>query len=396
MKLSEIIMDEANALAEEIIQNRRAIHQIAEVGMDLPETVKYVCEKLTEYGLEPKLCGQGGVTATVGKAGRCILLRADMDALPMREDSGVEFAAQNGNCHACGHDCHPAMLLGAAKILKAHENEIKGTVKFMFQPGEEVGKGANDMIENGLLENPHVDAALGLHTAITLPDAATGMLKCIKGYYGKFVGGATIRIHGKSAHGAASWQGVDALTVASFINLALQSIIAREIPSDEHSIVLTGTTNGGTTNNSVAGEAVMGVTLRAPTQEKWDFLMQRVTDISGHIAAAFRAEVTIDREHMIPAPFNTPEITEEFAGFAKELLGEENVIVTDKAFGAGDDFARVTDEVPGALLNLGFGSRAEGYTVPGHNPKVMYNEEALPYGAAVMSYLAMKWLDNNC
>jgi amidohydrolase len=393
MPLNEILLQQAKAMEAEIVANRRRIHQLAELGMELPETVAFVMEKLREYGYAPKLCGKAGVTATVGQGGKCILLRADMDALPMAEESALPFAAVNGNCHACGHDCHPAMLLGAAKLLKLHEKELAGTVKFMFQPGEEIGAGASDMIQAGLMEDPPVDAALGLHTAITMPDATTGTLKCIRGYYGKFVGGMTITIYGKDAHGAASWRGVDAVSAASFLNLALQSIIAREVPAEESSIVLTGTLNGGTTSNSVAGQAVLGVTLRASTQENYDFLRQRVECIAQHIAAAFRARVELAYDHTIPAPYNDPELTEEYARYAAELLGAEQVTVTDKAIGAGDDFAHVTDLVPGALLNLGFGSRAEGYTSGGHNPHVIYNEAALPTGAAVHAYLAMRWLE---
>ena len=388
-----LFLEEAKALEEEIVACRRRIHQIAEIGLDLPETVAFVMEKLREYGYEPKQCGKGGVTATVGQGGKCILLRADMDALPMREDSGLPFAATNGNCHSCGHDCHPAMLLGAAKILKAHEGELAGTVKLMFQPGEEIGAGADDMIKHGLMENPKVDVAMGIHTAITMPDATTGAVKCIRGYYGKFVGSVTITITGKDAHGAASWRGVDAVSIASFINLALQSVIAREIPADDSGIILTGTMNGGTTSNSVAGKAVMGVTLRAQTPEKYEFLKERVESIAQHIAAAFRGSVDIVSEHALPAPYNTPALTEEYAGYLTELLGEDQVIVADKGLGAGDDFAFVTDQVPGALLNLGFGSRAEGYVTAGHNPKVLFNEAALPTGAAVHAYLAMRWLE---
>ena len=392
--LQDLILSEAKAIEEEIISNRRHIHQLAELGMDLPKTVEFVMDKLREYGYAPEQCGKAGVTAVVGQGGRCILLRADMDALPMREESGLPFAAANGNCHSCGHDCHPAMLLGAAKILKAHESELAGTVKFMFQPGEEIGMGAQDMIDAGLLENPTVDAAMGLHTAITMPDAVTGTLKCIRGYYGKFVGGMTITITGKDAHGAASWKGVDAVSIASFLNLALQTIIAREIPADDSCIVLTGTLNGGTTSNSVAGRAELGVTMRAPTQEKYDFLQERVECIARHIAAAFRGGVEFAYDHAQPAPYNNPELTGEYAAYAAELLGKDKVVVTDKAIGAGDDIARVTDIVPGALLNLGFGSREEGYTCPGHNPRVTYNEDALHIGAAIHAYVAMRWLES--
>ncbi|MCD8022901.1 MAG: M20 family metallopeptidase [Lachnospiraceae bacterium] len=394
-KLNEVILNEAKALESEIVENRRQIHAIAEVGMDLPQTVEFVMTKLKEYGYEPQRCGKAGVSATVGNGGKCILLRADMDALPVREESGLPFAATNGNCHACGHDCHPAMLLGAAKILKAHESELEGTVKLMFQPGEEVGLGAQDMIDHGLMENPHVDAAMGIHTAVTFPDSTTGNLKCIRKYYGRFVGSLTITIYGKDAHGAASWRGVDALNIASFLDLALQSIIAREIPSSESSIILTGTMSGGTTSNSVAGKAVMGVTIRAPRPENYEFLVKRICEVAEHIAAAFRGSVEIEKNDMIPAPYNEPSLTEEYAKYATELLGEENVILTDDSLGAGDDFAHVTDVVPGALLNVGFGTREEGYTYGGHNPHVVFNEAALPVGTAVHAYLAMRWLQEH-
>lgn len=390
--MENTLLDEAKALAQEITENRRVIHRLAEVGLETPETAAFLMRRLREYGIEPRRCGKSGVTALIGAGAPCVLLRADMDALPMREESGLPFAAENGNCHACGHDCHPAMLLGAAKLLKAHEAELRGTVKLMFQPGEEVGLGAADMVADGLLTDPKVDAALALHTSVLMPGSRTGVLRCIRGQYGRVVGGVTIRIRGRSAHGAASWRGVDALTVASILNLAFQSVIAREVPSDEADILLTGTMQGGTTANSVAGETVMGVTLRAPDREKWDFLLSRVEELTRHIAAAFRAEAEIVCEHCIGAPYNDPALTERFAAWAQELLGAENVELTDRSFGAGDDFYHVTDAVPGALLNLGFGSREEGFEFGGHNPHVVYNEAALPVGAAVFARLAMRYL----
>lgn len=389
------LLNEANALAPEITENRRAIHRLAEVGLETPRTAAFIIERLRESGIEPRRCGKSGVTAVIGAGAPCILLRADMDALPMREESGLPFAAENGNCHACGHDCHPAMLLGAAKLLKAHESELRGTVKLMFQPGEEVGLGAADMLADGLLTDPKVDAALALHTAVLMPGSRTGTLRCIRGQYGRVVGGVTIRIRGRSAHGAASWRGVDALTVASMLNLAFQSVIAREVPSDEADIILTGTMAGGTTANSVAGEALLGVTLRAPDREKWDFLLSRVEEITRHVAAAFRAEAEVTHDHCIGAPYNDPALTERFAAWAAETIGAEHVELTDRSFGAGDDFYHVTDAVPGALLNLGFGSREEGFQFGGHNPHVVYNEAALPVGAAVFAALAMRWLEEN-
>ena len=162
-RIMNAYLERAIQLEEEIILNRRHIHKYPELGMELPKTVRFVCEQLRSYGYEPELIG-GGVTCTVGNPGRVILLRGDMDALPMQEESGVEYASvHKGVCHSCGHDTHTAMLLAAAKMLKEKEQELAGTVKFMFQPGEEVIEGAKSMIDAGILDNPKVEAALALH-----------------------------------------------------------------------------------------------------------------------------------------------------------------------------------------------------------------------------------------
>ena len=154
---------EAMEIKDEIIANRRQIHANPELGLDLPKTVEFVMEKLRSYGYDPQPCGRGGVVAMAGQGGKVMLLRGDMDALPMYEETGLPFASKVEACHSCGHDMHAAMLLGAARLLKAHESELKGRVKFMFQPGEEILGGAEEMIKNGLMENPKVDVAMGMH-----------------------------------------------------------------------------------------------------------------------------------------------------------------------------------------------------------------------------------------
>ena len=171
--LSKTLLQEAEKEQNGILSNRRALHQMAETGFDLKETLPFVKQELADMGLQPMDCGRAGVTALVGgkKPGKVFLLRADMDALPIQEEADVEFASKNGRMHACGHDMHTAMLLEAARLLKAHEDEIEGTVKLMFQPAEEIFEGSHDMIEAGLLENPKVDAAMMIHVmaGMTLP-----------------------------------------------------------------------------------------------------------------------------------------------------------------------------------------------------------------------------------
>ena len=219
-------LQSAQALYEQMVRDRRHLHQHPEVGMDLPETCSYVMARLAEMGYQPRRLG-GGVTATVtGKpGGKVFLLRADMDALPMREESGLPFASQRSCAHTCGHDMHTAMLLGAAQLLRDRAAELNGTVKFMFQPGEEVLSGARSMIEAGILEDPHVDAAMGAHMIPMIPAGLGG--------YGTGVVSASsdhlvIRVEGRGGHGAHPQSTVDPINIGVHIHLALQELLSRE------------------------------------------------------------------------------------------------------------------------------------------------------------------------
>lgn len=224
-------------LKDETINNRRYIHMNAEVGLDLPKTKTYVMDKLKEYGIDPKECGHG-LTATIGNGGKVFLLRADMDALPMQEESGLDFACKTGtHAHACGHDLHASMLLTAAKMLKENEANLEGTVKLMFQPAEEIFQGSKDMIQAGILENPPVDVALAYHVAagkapigvFMYNDNSTMMFS---------VDGFKISIKGKGSHGAYPHLSIDPINIGVKIYNGLQEIIAREV-DPMHACVLT-------------------------------------------------------------------------------------------------------------------------------------------------------------
>ncbi len=383
---------EALLINEEIIKNRRTFHSFAETGFDLSKTVVYVQEKLKEYGLNPKLVGKSGVTCTVGKPGKTILLRADMDALPMKEETDLDFAATNGNCHSCGHDCHTAMLLGAAKLLKENEANLNGTVKFMFQPAEEILSGAKDMIEAGILENPKVDAAMGMHVYVGTEQSQTGTI-----YYSKgpalFSGDAIkITVKGKNAHGSTPEQGIDAINIAAHITIALQEIIAREIPSRDQAVVIVGKIYGGDTVNTLAGNAVIEVSVRATTEEKRAYLKTRVKEISESVANTFRGQAIVEFVYGMGPLCNDVEISEEMGGYCKEFLGDENVIVVPISSGT-EDFTEVASRVPSVMLNLGAGSIEEGHEYSMHNPKMIVDEEVLPKGVALYAYCAERYLN---
>ena len=387
------LMHEAHAIKDELIANRRTVHGYAELGLDLPQTSAFVLEKLREYGYEPQRCGRSGVTAVAGSGGRVMILRGDMDALPMREETGLDYAATNGNCHSCGHDMHTAMLLGAAKLLKLHESELKGRVKLMFQPGEEVLGGAVEMIENGLLEDPHVDYALGMHVMTGDETARPGLITYRRNY-STFSGDCIrITVHGKQSHGSMPERGVDAINIAAHIITGLEELIAREVSNEERSVVLVGMINGGDSCNTQAGTCVMEASVRAASQERRDFLKRRVKEISEGIALAFRGTADVEYVYGIAPMYNDPLMCDTVPGYIKELLGADNVAELT-GFGGTEDFTAVAERVPSIYLHIGAGSLA-GEGITNHNPRILFDEDILPTGAAVYTQAAMRFLEEH-
>ena len=384
---------EAEAINEEIVRNRRAIHGFAELALDMPRTVAYVMEQLRSYGYEPQLCGKAGVTATVGQGGRVIMLRGDMDALPMAEQTGLDYAATNGNCHSCGHDLHTAMLLGAARLLKEHESELKGTVKFMFQPGEEVLGGAEDMIRAGLMENPHVDVAVGMHVSSGGPYSELGLITYKRNYSTYSGDMIKITVHGRNAHGSSPEKGVDAINVAAHIVTGLEALHSREITSKEYAMVLVGKIYGGDSCNTEAGECTLEVSVRAVSNEARDFLKNRVKEISEGIAATFRATADVEFVYGMPSMYNAPEMCGCVPGYCEELFGAEKVVELHE-IGGTEDFTAVAALVPSVYLHIGSGSIA-GPEISHHNPKIIFDEAVLAKGAAVYAHTAARYLEDH-
>ena len=383
----------SDELKREIISNRRELHRRAEIGFDLPETRSFIRRKLREYGYEPVEMG-GGITCTVGEGGKTILLRADIDALPMKEESGLEFACADGNCHSCGHDCHGAMLLGAAKALKGMEKELKGTVKFMFQPAEELLGGAAAMVEAGILENPRVDAAFGLHVSVGREDSYPGTLLCTHGTMNNSGDAIKITVKGKDAHGSQPQLGVDAISVAARIVVALEELTAKEIPTKEDTVVLVGKIVGGTTCNTMAGETVMEISVRTQGHEERAYLKRRVKEIAQGIAAAFRAEAEVEYQYGMPPLVNDEAMMNEFLGYMREIMPADQVREVPKEGGC-EDFTVVCEKVPAIFVMLGAGARGDGYVHAMHHPAMRVDENALPVGTEVYVNYAVRWLEEH-
>ena len=386
--------ERALELKDETIANRRHIHKNAETGLDIPKTKAYVMEKLTEYGLEPKDCGYG-VTATLGKGGKVLLLRADMDALPMPEESGEEFACPTGKeAHACGHDFHAAMLLTAAKMLKEKEDTLEGTIKFMFQPAEETFEGSKNMIENGILENPPVDAALAYHVSpgkmpigLFMYNDKDTMMYSVDGF--------KITIHGKGSHGAYPHVGVDPINIGVHIHLALQELIARE-SDPTHSCVLTiGQFAGGTAANIIPETAVLQGTIRTNKPEARELLVRRMKEVAEKTAAVYNGTVDIEMISEVPPLICNPKLTDEVVGYMQELGIPGLTPYPGISASASEDFAVIAEKVPSTFMYLSAGYLDERGQYPAHHPKAQFNEDVCPIGAACLAHCASQWLKNN-
>ena len=386
--------ERALELKDEAIANRRHIHKNAETGLDLPKTKAYVMEKLTEYGLEPKDCGYG-VTATLGKGGKVLLLRADMDALPMPEESGEEFACPTGKeAHTCGHDFHAAMLLTAAKMLKEKEDTLEGTIKFMFQPAEETFEGSKNMIENGILENPPVDAALAYHVSpgkmpigLFMYNDKDTMMYSVDGF--------KITIHGKGSHGAYPHVGIDPINIGVHIHLALQELIARE-SDPTHSCVLTiGQFAGGTAANIIPETAVLQGTIRTNKPEARELLVRRMKEVAERTAAVYNGTVDIEMISEVPPLICNPKLTDEVVGYMQELGIPGLTPYPGISASASEDFAVIAEKVPSTFMYLSAGYLDERGQYPAHHPKAQFNEDVCPIGAACLAHCASQWLKNN-
>ena len=387
--------ERALQLKAETIAHRRWFHTNAEVGLHMPKAQAYVLAELKKLGIDAKVCGHG-VTATIGSGGKCILLRADMDALPMAEESGLEFACPTGTeAHTCGHDFHAAMLLTAAKMLKEREDTLEGTVKLMFQPAEETFEGAQDMIRNGILENPVPDVALAFHvTSGKMPvgiymynGAGTMMFSvdCFK-----------ITLRGKGSHGAYPHYGIDPINIACHVYLALEALIAREVDPSKANVLTIGKFTAGNANNIIPESAVLEGTIRSNDRASRKLLVRRMQEIAEKTAAVYGGTAQIEMSSQVPPLICDPQLTTEIVEYMGTLGIPGAMAVPGISASASEDFASIAEAVPAAFLYLSAGFPDQRGEAPAHNPKVHFNEEVCPIGAAAYTHCAIQWLENHC
>ena len=390
--------EKCQSLQNDLVALRRRFHQIPELGEDLPETQALLCTELDAMGIPyKKNTLDSGVVALIegGKPGKVVALRADMDGLPIAEATGLLFASRHeGRMHACGHDTHITMLLGAAKVLNEHKADLKGTVKLIFQTGEETCTGSQIMLKEGVMENPHVDAVFGMHIGTIIdPNIPAGTVivtpGCCMASYDHFV----LHVTGKGCHGSTPEKGVDPIVVASNIVLALEEIIAREVPSTKAAVVTIGRIHGGIAYNAIPGEVEIEGTTRALEEEVRQYLGKRIGEIAAGIAASYRAECKYEMIWGAAPVVNDDEMAKLAAGAAVKVLGGDGVVTSISAPNmGGEDFAFYLRERPGAFMFLSSSNHEKHTDGPHHNPHFDVDEDVFWKGSAVFVSIVEDYL----
>ena len=367
-------------IEEEIITYRRYFHMHPELSKKEFNTQKKIMEILDSYNISYTAAATTGVVAMIGESnkGKCVALRADIDALPITEMNEVSYKSQHeGVMHACGHDAHTAILLGTAIILKKLESSLKGTIKLIFQPDEEVSAGAKRIVNEGHLDNPKVDYVLGLHV---MPYLRVGEIEIKHGKLNATTGGVTLRVFGKASHAAYPNTGVDAIVVSANVITALQSIVSRNV-SPLNQVVLTfGTIKGGVKSNVISDFVELKGTLRTTDNKTREFVKQRINEIASSIASGFNATVEVVFSNGYPALINDDFVTDKIIETASKLLGKEKVLYKEFPSMGGEDFGYYQKDAKGAFFHLGSGSKELGPYSSTHSNTFNIDERCLSIG----------------
>ncbi|GAB1432202.1 M20 family metallopeptidase [Spirochaetota bacterium] len=385
------LLKQANAMRSWLVEIRRSIHKNPEPGLEEYKTAALVEKLLSELDIEYERNGTAIVGIVRGTGhGKTVALRADMDALPIQEENEVEYKSQRpGFMHACGHDAHTAILIGAAKLFSGLRSSLAGNIKLFFQPAEESTGGAENMIKDGCLENPRVDHVLGLHVQPYLP---VGKIEIKKGA----VNGSSTSLHffvrGKSCHAAYPEQGIDAIMIAGHLITALHSLVSRYVSPLESAVLSIGRINGGSRSNILADEVNMVATLRTSSNSIRDMLVEKVKALADGISAGFGGTAQINVEYGYIALVNDDRVVDIVVDSARQLLGLDSVAWKEKPSMGVEDFSYFARERPSAFYNLGCGNPARGIAAVPHSPRFDIDEDCLPIGVAIQAAAALSLL----
>ncbi len=383
---------EAWALMDQLVAWRRDLHRHPELAFEEHRTAARVAEHLERLGYEVQTgVGRTGVVGILegDRAGKTVLLRFDMDALPIEEANETEYVSQvPGKMHACGHDGHTAIGLGVATLLARHRRALAGRVKLVFQPAEETAGGARAMIADGVLADPAPDIALGLHLWNSLP-VGRALVQA-----GPFMAAAThfkLTIYGRGGHGAMPHETVDALVVAAHVVAALQTIISRNVNPAETAVLSVGTFHAGRAFNVIADRAELSGTLRAFDDPLMAQVQERLRQVVAGVTQAFGAAFALELERAAPAVVNDPAVVSLVANAARRVLGDASVGSTTPVL-VSEDMAEFLRRVPGCFFFLGSMNPERGLDYPHHHPRFDFDEAALPLGVAILAEAAAAYL----
>ena len=391
----DVISDLVAARSAQIIETRRFFHGIPELGFEENETGQAIADRLTAAGLAVERgIGKTGLVAVLegAKPGPRLMIRADIDGLPVDELTGLDFASTNGRMHACGHDGHITMAVTAAEILAGMKDQLAGTLIFVFQPAEEVVMGALAMIDDGLFEKYPADRVIGTHLWNQIP---TGMIGVNRATVFASADQFRLTVHGKGGHGAMPHKTIDPVAAIAEIITTAQTVVSREVPPNDMAVVTFGQIHGGSAPNVIADSVTVEGTVRAYTAETRILILQSLERISSNVAAAMRATTSFERIHGAPPVINDPEVAAWVTQQASLVVGEGNAKEWEPV-SVGDDMAEFNDRVPGVYFLLGAAhddARVAERGIEGHhNAKFDWNEDCLPLGIEVFVRSAVDYL----
>ena len=392
-------MDVKKAAAETkdyIVSIRREFHRHPELSLQEFRTAQRIEEELDKFGIPHTRVGETGVLGTLKGAkdnGKVLVLRADIDALPIEETHECVYRSENaGVMHACGHDFHTAMLLSAAKLLKESEEKLAGRVRFMFQPAEETFEGAKDMIANGILDG--VDAALAYHVSTGRMPVGIFMYND-SGTMMNSVDGFRITVYGKGSHGAYPQNSIDPINIGVHIYLALEALLAREANPNKTCVMTVGQFTAGAAANIIPDTAILQGTIRTNDRDSRALLVRRMKETAEKTAEVYGGTASVEMISEVPPLICDSALTKQIVGYMQELPIPGLVPYPGVSANASEDFASVAERVPSAFLYLSAGFLDERGDAPAHNPKVRFNEDVCPIGVSCLTHCAIRWLEEN-
>ncbi|MCY6370857.1 M20 metallopeptidase family protein [Clostridium ganghwense] len=383
----------AKEIQDELISIRRDFHMYPELDFDLKRTVGQIKEVLEKEGIEYIETSKNGICGIIrGTGERTIAIRADMDALPMDEKRNCEYSSKiEGRMHACGHDVHTTVLLGVAKVLNKIKDKLNGNVKLLFEPAEETTGGAIHMIQEEVLENPKVDAVIGLHVE---PNIQVGKIGIKRDVVNAASNPFNIKIMGKGGHGAYPHSTIDPIAISANVITAIQSIVSREIQPTNPAVITIGSIHGGTTQNIIPDEVKISGIIRTMTLEDREYTKRRIVEVTKGIVESMRGSCEIDIQESYPCLYNDDTMVDILKNSAQNTLGSENIVMLQKPTMGVESFAYFSLQIPSVFYYLGTGNKEKDTMHPLHSSFFDVDEECIPVGVAVNCETVINFLNN--